>query len=59
MAKEEVRREVQQVVVDRVRRGDVRDEADLEDLFATLDMALDALRMVPFDAWSVAAKKAG
>lgn len=52
MKKERVREALQQVVVRLVRSGDVSDEASLKELFATADMALKALKMVPIDVWT-------
>lgn len=52
MKKERVREALQQVVVGLVKSGDVSDEASLKELFATADMALKALKMVPIDVWT-------
>jgi hypothetical protein len=56
MKKEVVRERLQAVVVESVEGGEVSSPAELDELFLTMDMALKALRMVPFEAYQKLSK---
>lgn len=49
--KEDVRKELQKLIVSRVASGNVSNQDELNELVSTLDMALKALKMVPFKAY--------
>ena len=51
MKKEDVRENLQNLLQNAVSDGIVRSQEDLEDWWETIEMAKNALRMVPFDAW--------
>lgn len=51
MKKEGTREKVQDLVAEMVRQGEIADQASLDEAFETLDMAVKALKMVPFNAW--------
>ena len=52
MKKEWVRQALQDVITQQVAAGELPDAAALRSFFETADMALKALKMVPFDAWA-------
>jgi hypothetical protein len=56
MKKEAVREKLQAVVLESVEGGEVSSPAELDELFVTMDMALGALRMVPFEAYQKLSK---
>ena len=56
MKKEVVRERLQAVVVESVEGGEVSSPAELDELFLTMDMALKALRMVPFEVYQKLSK---
>lgn len=51
LAKERVRQALQDMIVDRVRSGDVASAEQLTETIASLEMSVNALKMVPFAAW--------
>jgi hypothetical protein len=51
MKKERVREALQALVAGMVSRGEVTDQATLDEAFGALDMSLGALKMVPFEVW--------
>lgn len=50
--KESVRAELQELIMTRVANGDIKSQDDLIAFFATIDMALRALKGVPFEVLS-------
>lgn len=50
--KEDVRSKVQAIVQHAVSGGSVTSQAELNELFATFDMSLRALRGVPYEVWT-------
>jgi hypothetical protein len=64
MQKERVRETVQQQILDLVRSGDIASQRDLDAFVKsssgkspTIDLALGALKMVPFEVYAKMAKK--
>jgi hypothetical protein len=57
LRKEAVKDVIQAALTDRVASGEVSDQAALDGFFATVDMAVRALKMVPFDAWRTASAR--
>jgi len=51
MKKEMIREKIQDLLQDAVGSGNVMTQADLDDWFATADMALKALQSVPIDVY--------
>mgnify|MGYP003480784636 FL=1 len=51
MRKEVIREKLQEMIVDAVKSGDVKDDASLKELLSTFDMATRALAGVPFAVW--------
>lgn len=51
MRKEVIREKLQEMIVDAVKSGDVKDDASLKELLFTFDMATRALAGVPFAVW--------
>lgn len=51
MAKEKVREDLQRMIMARVASGEIKDDAALRDFWKTLEMAANALKMVPVDAF--------
>jgi len=51
MKKERIREDLQARIADAVSSGDVKNEKDLEDYFKTVDMAVKALKMIPFEVF--------
>ena len=51
MKKERMREALQAMVLDAVRSGDVKDQKGLNELVSTITMALNALKMVPFEVY--------
>lgn len=56
MKKERVRTAFERVIVEEVKSGNIKDQKDLEEFFATAKMSLDALKMVPYDVYTKVAK---
>ncbi len=56
-AKERVREALQELVADQVVAGAVKDQATLAKYFSDMDMALNALKLIPLEVWSKLAKK--
>lgn len=48
MLKERIREEIQSLVSSRVSSGEISNEEQLRDFWKTVDMAISALKMVPF-----------
>ncbi len=53
MRKEKVRQKVQDVVAELVSIGDIKSDAELVDFWRTVEMAVDALKMIPLTALKV------
>jgi hypothetical protein len=51
MKKERVREHLQQLVVNAVADGSVKEQQDLEDFVATIVMAASALKMIPLTVY--------
>ena len=51
MKKEMIREKIQSLLQDAMGSGNVVTQADLDDWFATVDMALKALQSVPIDVY--------
>lgn len=57
MAKEHVREKLQGIVSEAIANGEIADQASLDEFWKTVDMAANALRMVPYDAMKKLAGK--
>jgi hypothetical protein len=57
MKKEAVRQQLQELIKAKIAEGEIADQAQFEDWIATAKMALDALKMVPIEAYKVTKKK--
>lgn len=57
LKKERVREELQAVIASRVASGLVNDDEDLQGLIADMNLALNALKTIPFGVWQRIAKK--
>lgn len=51
MKKERVREQLQGLLQDAINSGEVQSQEELEEWWNTIDMAKNALKMVPFVAW--------
>ena len=51
MKKEFVRDEIQTLILNRIQDGSIASQKDLDDMFATIDMAARALKNVPFEVY--------
>lgn len=49
--KEAVRESIQQLVMQQISDGKIASQADLDEFFKTVDMAVRALKGVPFDVF--------
>lgn len=52
MQKEKIREALQAMIVEGIRSGDIKDQKGLDAFVATVTMASDALKMVPFDVYN-------
>lgn len=52
LSKEVVRAHLQKMVTNRIKSGKIKNSADLAEFFATVDMSLKALKMIPFEVFS-------
>lgn len=59
MKKEAIRETLQQMIASKVSSGEVDSQGSLEELFKTFDMALNALKMVPYDVYAKIAQAPG
>ncbi len=57
MKKEVVREKLQALVQETVASGEVQNQTDLEEWWKTIEMATNALKMVPLMAWQTSGKK--
>ena len=55
--KEKVREDIQAMLIQRIASGDIQSQEELEDFFATVGMASNALKSVPFQVFAATAKK--
>lgn len=51
LEKEKVRQALQDMIVARVKSGDITNPAQLSEAIRSFEMSVDALKMVPFVAW--------
>lgn len=51
MAKEIVRNELQQFILEHVNSGKITNDKQLKELFSNIDLSLVALKMIPYDVW--------
>jgi len=51
MKKEAVRQQLQDLIMSKVASGEIRDQVQLDEWFQTSMMALNALKMVPIEAY--------
>jgi len=51
MKKEAVREKLQVLLQDAVDSGEIKNQEELEDWWSTVEMAKNALKMVPFAVW--------
>jgi hypothetical protein len=49
--KELLRQKLQDIIIDSVKLGNIKNQNDLDNLFATMTMALNTLKMVPIQAY--------
>lgn len=56
MKKETVRQDLEDLIKSKVASGDITDQTQLDEWFATALMSLNALKMVPIAAYSVKKK---
>jgi hypothetical protein len=52
MRKENVREQIQNVIVSLVNSGEIKSAVDLQNFFSSADMSLKALKMVPFEVYT-------
>jgi len=52
LKKERVREHLQKHVVELVKSGEIKSQEDLEAFWGTADMAMKALKVVPYDVWT-------
>jgi len=57
MKKEAVRQDIQDLIVKKVKSGELSDQASLDMWFAAADMSLKALKMVPIEAYQTGPRK--
>lgn len=56
MCKERVREVLQQLITGAVANGEVKNQKELDELVATVDMAAKTLRMIPYEVYAKLAK---
>lgn len=56
MKKERVRSAIERIIKEEIKGGHIKSQDDLNDFFATAEMSLDALEMVPYDVYVKVAK---
>jgi len=56
MEKERLREDMQARVVEAIVKGTIKDQKGLDEHFATVDMAVKALKMIPYDVFVKLAK---
>lgn len=57
MKKEELRQTIQDILVNRVNEGTIKNQKDVDSFFADVEMATRALKGVPFDVLKQIAAK--
>lgn len=55
LRKEAIKDVIQDALAERVASGEISDQAALDEFFATVDMAVRALRVIPLDVWRMTA----
>ncbi len=56
--KEHIREQLQKMITDGIAAGNIKDQQGVDDFIATVGMAMEALKMVPFEVYSkIAASK--
>lgn len=53
MKKEEVREMIESEIIERLKTHKIGNEAELDDFFDSAEMAIRALKMVPFENWVI------
>jgi predicted helicase len=53
MKKEAVRAKIESMISTLVSSGQIKSDKELDDFFASAEMALNALKMVPFSVWKI------
>lgn len=56
LRKELVRMDLQKMISERVKKGEITSEDDLREFFETVDMALKSLKMIPFEVYRASKK---
>ncbi len=51
MKKERVRERLQQLIADQVAAGEITDQDTLDGVLKDVDMAMGALKSIPFEVW--------
>jgi len=51
MKKERVREQLQQVITDHVRSGEISDDESLKQFIKDVDLSMTSLKMIPFEVW--------
>jgi len=57
VTKEQIRKELQDMIVNEVRSGKIVDDETLRDVFDTVHMALKTLEMIPYSVFKRLAEK--
>ena len=57
MSKEKVREEIQNMIVERVSSGEIKDQKELEEFWKTVDMACSALKMISYSTFKGISKR--
>jgi hypothetical protein len=57
MKKEKIREEMQTMIVDRVKSGDIVDQESLKQFIDSMNLAMTTLSVVPFEAWKTISSK--
>lgn len=52
LRKERIREEIQQRIIDAIRKGEIHDNDSLVDYFNTIEIAVKALKMIPYDVFN-------
>lgn len=57
LKKEKIRSDVQEILLQRIKSGEITDDSALKEFFETADMALKALSGVPYEVWEKLSKQ--
>jgi hypothetical protein len=52
LKREQVREQLQEIIIEQVKSGAISSDEDLSDFFKSVDMSVGALKMVPFQVYS-------